>query len=1238
MMKFIAFLVSAAMLFQITALPVYGKEKEDDFVIPKGEEAVYNLNIDWKFKKPAAAFPLADAVSSELKDGKSFYDIDYDDSDWETVSVPHAVNACDSFDSLIADAGEAGLYRGFMFYRKEFVLPEKDAGKKVIIEFEAVRQSVYLYVNGTLAGYYEAGTAPIGFDITDFVRAGESNVIAVATDNAAYRGAAFTTKETIPGHEPGDCSGVGYQWNQKDFNEVQGGITGNVNLYVSSKLYQTRPLYNNLKTTGNYIYADGFDISGKSAVINVRAEIRNETGAECDASLLVYVVDGGGKLAAEFSSPVVKIAAAKDSGAVFETVVPSDAYEAEPTPTNAETVDVAYITASARAENLNFWSPDEPYLYDVYTAVESGGRIIDVQKTTTGLRKVDFDIDKGGLLINDKPFYLKGYAQRSTNEWAVIGVANDWMTDFDMRLVRESGADFIRWMHVSPKPAAIRSGDKYGVVSVCPAGDKEGDQSGRCWAQRVEAMRDAVIYFRNSPSVIFYEAGNAAITAEHMRQMTEMKKLLDPDGGRYMGCRSLTSPEQIAQAEWVGTMVYRYDSAAKAAMNKIGRQMPIVETEYKRDEAPRRVWDDFSPPDYDYVNKWLGDGAKKTDGYDIWDLNQEEMSVTLANEGDGYGYFYNNRVGGSTGNDYYSAAAMMVWSDSNMHGRNSGSENCRTSGRVDPVRIKKECFYAVRAMQSDSAEIHIVGHWNYPENTDENYSYFEKEWNGTYFEYTDKKLRRDPTKKTVYVIGSELCDKVELYINGALAGVCDNPRDTFVYEFPDIDVTRSGCVSAIAYSTEGKVIARDKTETAGEPYAIRLTPVTGPEGLRADGSDICYIDVEIVDEKGRVCPLAYDKISFSFEGEGTFLGGYNSGTYDETSVIHKDYCFAECGTNRVFVRSSGNAGSFKLTASVEGLPTAEVTVDSNAFETVGGLAAAPQQAYDKNIFYTEEKNTPFDKLVAENIASATVRKRTTESKRYIIKNADSGKALAANGENQLVTADMTEESPEFIWNLKFSESDICSITNSVTKLAADVPGLSKEEGKGLIVYASNSGDNQRWILKSDENGLFTITSKSSGLCMDSAGGAVVQSKYDGSSRQKWQLIEVAERDEYKVIVNGEEVRFKEKPYRPDSSSGVLCEIRPVLDALGAEYTYQTEGVLPEKLRDFSFPILTLSSGAVIVCGETAIRYGDESNLTNAEFYAEDGELIAEIAPVLGYIADVNVITDAETKTVTITTK
>ena len=88
-------------------------------------------------------------------------------------------------------------------------------------------------------------------------------------------------------------------------------------------------------------------------------------------------------------------------------------------------------------------------------------------------------------------------------------------------------------------------------------------------------------------------------------------------------------------------MYGNYGSTAVNAMKSNGKPGPIMETEYARDEAPRRVWDKFSPPDYDYVNKYISKGGK-SDGYDVWNKTQEEASVDNVREYNGY---YANRNG-----------------------------------------------------------------------------------------------------------------------------------------------------------------------------------------------------------------------------------------------------------------------------------------------------------------------------------------------------------------------------------------------------------------------------------------------------------------------------------------------------------------------------------------------------------------------------------------------------------------
>ncbi len=903
-----------------------------------------NLNIDWKFTKAKGdVFPMDQAVKSVEKNGKPFYALDYDDADWQAVSVPHPINAEDSFDSRIADSGEQNIYRGFMFYRKHFNLSPNFAGKKIFIEFESVRQTIYLYVNGKFAGYYEAGITPSGFDISNFVKTGD-NLVAVAMDNTSGRGAKIFGLETKPGNPLGDRSGIKFQWNSKHFHPIQGGITGNVNLYIKEPAYLTLPLYNNLKTTGTYIYASDFDLAKRSAKINVRAEVRNETDKTLDLNVAVQILNAatGAKVASFQSKNPMSVAPAKDAGKTYVTAVESDVYSEKPQPTSAATAEVQYISVDEMVSDLEFWSPEDPALYKVIVTLnDASGKSWDTQTITTGFREVKFDAQKG-IMINGKPHFLSGYAQRSTNGWAAIGVANDWLNDFEAELVRESGSDLIRWMHVAPKPAPIRSGDKYGVVSIAPSGDSESDQKGRTWNQRIEAMRDTICYFRNSPSIIFWEAGNNAITAEHMKEMYEMKQKLDPHGGRMMGCRSIQTKEQLAWAEWVGTIMNRHDGTAKASMNELNRQLPMVETEYKRDEAPRRLWDIYSPPDYDYVNKWLGRGGQKTDGYDVWNHTQEEFCLSTSSVNDGYGYFYGNRVGGP-GHDYYGGSAILVWADSNEMGRNTGTENTRSSGRVDPVRIPKESFYAFQIYQAKDPKIKILGHWNYPQLTPDNYRYRERKFNGKFWEYTDEVKQRDPKDKTVYVMGSLHCATIELFINGKKVGENSNPKNLYVFDFPKIDVTQSGEISAVAKNAKGEIIAQDKIETAGEPAAIRLTPKTGPEGLRADGSDIMFFDVAIVDSEGRVCPLAYDKIDFKLEGPGVFLGGYNSGKFNEDSVNHKNFVFAECGINRVFIRSTRTAGELKLTAT-SGKLNASATIKSAPVNMKNGFAPA-QQAF-----------------------------------------------------------------------------------------------------------------------------------------------------------------------------------------------------------------------------------------------------------------------------------------------------
>ncbi len=859
----------------------------------------YNFNVDWKFARLSGGIAgLPAARQAIAQHGKEFFDVSFNDSSWEAVSVPHAVNARDSYDGRSVWWGEEEFFRGWMFYRKRFVAPK---GRHFFLEFESVRNSVYLWVNGKFIGFYEAGISASGYDITEAIRDGE-NIVAVATENCAARAAKIFAAETSPGGEPGDWKGTLFQWDSTDYNPVQGGLTGNVKMHVKANdAYFTLPLHATLRTKGTYVYAKDFDLSGGAATICVEPEIVGK-------------------------------------GIVRFTV-------------NGQT----FTGCEGRVKGLELWSPELPRLYDVRLELLDGaGRILDETSVRTGFRKVEYDRAHGGLLVNGRSVWLPGYAQRSTDSWAAIGVGTDWLHDFEAELIRSSKANFIRWMHVAPKPGPVRAFDKAGVVNVCPAGDTEKDVEGRQWEQRMEAMLSVIVYFRNSPSIFFWEAGNNQISPEHMRQMRSLKDELDPHGGRFMGCRSLTTPEQIAEAEYVGTMIHRHDKAAFASMEKQNRFLPILESECCREECARRLWDRFSPPDYNFICRRLSTGAKRN-GYNCFDMTQEDFAVSNGNTSDGYAYFYGNRASGHLGR-FYSGCAMLCWSDCNQHGRNADTENCRSSGRVDAVRIPKENFYVHQCFYSRTPKVKILGHWNYPQFGPDSYWYREAVNDGTEITCSGPRRQRDPRHKTVVVIASVHCASVELVVNGNRKGIKYEPDGLFDFSFPDIDVTESGRVEAFARDANGSVIAHDVVETVGTASRLEMKIVTGPDGLRADGSDIMMVDVALVDKKGRVLPLANDRVTFNVSGPATFMGGWNSGTFGARSPVGKDWVNLECGVNRVFVKGRREVGTVVLKA-VCGVLSNEVSFCTKAVPMRGGLCLVPQQAYAANRLDYREKET-----------------------------------------------------------------------------------------------------------------------------------------------------------------------------------------------------------------------------------------------------------------------------------------
>ena len=845
------------------------------------ERTKLNFNGGWLLK-------VGDIQGAEKKDCQ--------DAAWMRVTLPRAFNEKEAFRVSIEHLSDT-----VMWYRKHFNISQV-GDRKYFIEFEGVRFGADIWLNGRKVGYTENGVMASGFDLTPYIIKGE-NIIAVRVDNS------WNYRERTTGQR--------YQWNDKNFNANYGGIPKNVFLHVTDKLYQTLPLYSNLKTTGTYIYGTDYDIAGRQVTVNAESQVKNEDTKARSFRFFAKVLDADGKEVGHFDG---------------------EKYTLQPGETRT-------VKVSGLLKNAHFWSWGYGYLYTVKTLLkaEDGSKIDDVV-TRTGFRKTQFG--EGKFLLNDRAIMVHGYAQRTSNEWPGVGMSVPaWLSDYSNRLMVESGGNLVRWMHVCPWKQDIESCDRVGLMQAMPAGDAEKDVDGRRWEQRLELMRDAIIYNRNNPSIIFYESGNKGVSREHMTDMKRIRDQYDPFGGRASGSREMLN---IDEAEYGGEMLY---------INKSGKH-PMWSMEYLRDEGLRKYWDAQSYPYHKEGDGPLYRGKPAIE----YNHNMDAFAAAMVEK---WFEYWQERPG--TGKRVSDGGTKIIFSDTNTHHR--GEANYRSSGVTDAMRIPKDAFFAHQVMWNgwicpEKDATYIVGHWNYKPGT---------------------------VKPTEYVVSTG--DEVELFVNGKSLGKGERSHH-FLFTFRNVKF-EEGKIEAVAY-TDGKETSRYSIETAGEPDHIKLSAIQNPEGFKADGADMALIQVEVVDKRGRRCPLDNRTIHFNYQGVMEWLGGIatpNEDTRKEWAASRKtirkdrnetadqkatrkangildssdsDNSFdnyigridlpVECGVNRVLIRSTLSPGDIRICAAAEGIKGV-ASIDLHT-ERVDIEHYLPQSSLECDLTRGETPSTP----------------------------------------------------------------------------------------------------------------------------------------------------------------------------------------------------------------------------------------------------------------------------------------
>ena len=408
------------------------------YELPNTGRKVYSMNLAWRFIK-------GDVEGTP-------YVVDFDDSSFEVVSIPHGL------EYLPVEASGCVNYQGVVWYRKRFIPESCLKGKQLFIHFEAIMGKSEVYVNGKLLKKQYGGYLPVILDVTEELEWGKENVIAVKADNS--------DDPLYP---------VGKAQNMLDFTYF-GGIYRDCWLVAHNDVFITNANYEN-EVAGGGLFVSFADVSEKSAVVNLKAYIRNNSMKGERVTVSFELKDKQGKVVKQTKK---KISVKKGTA--------------------------SYALSSMLIESPCLWSPEDPYLYDLDIMVHNEqGKVIDGYRQRVGIRSIEFKQNEG-LWINGKPYDGKLMGTNRHQDFAVLGNAlPNSMQWRDAKKLRDAGLKVIR-THYVIDPAFMDACDELGVFALVEVPGWQFWNNESVFGERVYSdIRNMIRIHRNHASLFFWE-------------------------------------------------------------------------------------------------------------------------------------------------------------------------------------------------------------------------------------------------------------------------------------------------------------------------------------------------------------------------------------------------------------------------------------------------------------------------------------------------------------------------------------------------------------------------------------------------------------------------------------------------------------------------------------------------------------------------------------------------------------
>lgn len=363
------------------------------------------MNPAWRFYKGSA-------VGAEAKE--------FNDKAWQVVSLPNGI------EYLPTEASGCINYQGEVWYRKHFTPSEALKGKKLFLHFETIMGKSKIYVNGKLLAEHFGGYLPVSVDVTDALKWGEDNVIAVWADNS-----------DDPTYAPGKPQDV------LDYAYL-GGIYRDCWLIAHNYVFITDPNYEN-EIAGGGLFIATDRVSEQSTDILLKAHIRNEDKQGFAGKISYSLVDRAGK---EVASSDVKLNIRKGTATSHN--------------------------GKMKVKQPHLWTPESPYLYNLCVRIyDKNGNVVDGYRRRVGIRSIEFK-GKDGFWLNGKPYGKPLMGANRHQDFAVVGnaVANSihWR---DAKKLKDLGLEVIRNAHCPQDPAFMDACDEpYYVYHYKPVWQK----------------------------------------------------------------------------------------------------------------------------------------------------------------------------------------------------------------------------------------------------------------------------------------------------------------------------------------------------------------------------------------------------------------------------------------------------------------------------------------------------------------------------------------------------------------------------------------------------------------------------------------------------------------------------------------------------------------------------------------------------------------------------------------------